>query len=109
MARKPVPVDDNGWKLLDRGTDLFTTRVTGIDDTGEDIALSVDYKQIIVHIESGPDIAIVTGTVTDSIAAHITQAGTEFSLPLVKAADQAVFHLAAPTGTTIDISIFAWR
>jgi hypothetical protein len=108
MSIFKIPRDANGHPLLDRGTEMFTDRYPAVDTDGMDIALPVDCKEIIVHVEGGNTIAIITGTVTDSNPASLTDGGSWFTIPLVKDVDQIVCSVAAPTGT-IDISVFAWR
>jgi hypothetical protein len=101
---KPVPRDDNGHPLLDRGTELFTTRIADQGTTLTDLSLPVDFKEILFHVESGPEVLHVKGT----IEARLTQDGFNWVLPIVSFADTLVAQIAAATGTC-NISVFAWR
>lgn len=49
---KPVPVDANGWKLLDRGSEVFTDRIalTTVDHV---LRFGRDIKGCSVYVESG--------------------------------------------------------
>jgi hypothetical protein len=105
---KPVPRDDNGHPLLDRGTELFTTRIADQGITLTDLSLPVDFKEILFHVESGTEVLHVKGTVEGSATARLTQDGFNWALPIVSFADTAVAQIAAATGTC-NISVFAWR
>jgi hypothetical protein len=105
---KPVPRDDNGHPLLDRGTELFTTRITDQGTVLTDLSLPVDFKEILFHVESGTEVLHVKGTVEGSTAARLTQEGSNWLLPIVSSAGSVVAQIAAATGTS-NISVFAWR
>lgn len=105
---KPVPRDDNGHLLLDRGTELFTTRLVGVSTSMLDVALPTDYKEIMLHVESGTEMLHVRGTVPGSATARITDSGVSCILPVSVSAESTVAHISAPSGTC-NVSIFAWR
>jgi hypothetical protein len=105
---KPVPRDDNGHPLLDRGTELFTTRIVGQGATLADLSLPVDFKEILLHVESGTEVLQVRGTAEGSATARLTQDGFNWVLPIVSFAGSVVARIAAATGTC-NISVFAWR
>ncbi len=105
---KPVPRDDNGHPLLDRGTELFTTRIVGQDTTMSPLALPTDCKEVLLHVESGTEILLVSGTIEGSTAARLTDSGFSWAVPITAASGSTIAYLAAATGTC-NISIFAWR
>ncbi len=105
---KPVPRDDNGHPLLNRGTELFTTRIADQNSTLTDLSLPVDFKEILLHLESGTEVLHVKGTIEGSTTARLTQDGFNWLLPIVSSAGAVVSQIAAATGTC-NISVFAWR
>jgi hypothetical protein len=105
---KPVPRDDNGHLLLDRGTELFTTRITDQGTTLTDLSLPSDFKEILLHLEAGTEVLHVKGTTEGSAAARLTQDGVNWLLPIVSSAGSVVAQIASATGTC-NISVFAWR
>ncbi|MGO9567274.1 MAG: hypothetical protein ACLP5H_07025 [Desulfomonilaceae bacterium] len=105
---KPVPRDDNGHPLLDRGTELFTHRIVGQDTTMSALSLPTDFKELLLHVESGIEILHVCGTVDGSTEARLTDSGISWTLPVSAAGGNTIAHLAAASGTC-NISVFAWR
>jgi hypothetical protein len=105
---KPVPRDDNGNPLLDRGTELFTHRIAGQGTDLSGVALPVDSKEVMFHVESGTEVLHVSGTVPGSTTARLTIAGYSWTLPVAAVGGTAFAYIAAPEGT-VDVSIFAWR
>ena len=105
---KPVPRDDNGLALTDRGTELFTHRISGLSTDMSGIALPTDFKEVMFHVESGTEVLHLTGTVAGSTTARLTSAGVNWTVPVTAAAGQTFVNAAAPSGTC-DVSIFAWR
>jgi hypothetical protein len=105
---KPVPRDDNGHALVDRGTELFTKRISDLGTTMSGIALPTDFKEVMFHVEAGDEALHVSGTVPGSSTARLTAAGYSWTVPVIAASGQIVVHVAAPSGTC-NLSIFAWR
>jgi hypothetical protein len=105
---KPVPRDDNGHPLTDRGTELFTYRIAGQDTTLSTLALPTDLKEIMLHVESGTEILHVNGTVPGSTTARLTSGGHSWTIPITAASGVPLAQIAAPSGTA-NISVFAWR
>jgi len=105
---KPVPRDDNGNPLIDRGTELFTYRIAGQGTDLSGVALPVDFKEVMFHVESGTEVLHVRGTVPGSTTARLTTAGYSWTLPVTVSLGAAFAYIAAPTGT-VNVSIFAWR
>ena len=106
---KRVPTDENLNKLFDRGSELYTTRFTGVDSsTGLDLALDYDFKEIWIHKEGSSPIFSITGTLDGSVAATWTSDGYTLVLPICKEADDPLGNWKAPSGT-MTLSVFAWR
>jgi hypothetical protein len=105
----PTTRDDNGNPLIGQGSELFTTRFSGVDTSGRAITLAVDVKGVLVHIEGSTEVARLTGTVNGSEPARFTQDGlTMEHLPLVKQSGETLLTVAAPSGT-VNVSVLAWR
>jgi hypothetical protein len=105
---KPIPRDDNGHPMLNRGTELFTSRLVDVSTSMLDVALPTDFKEVILHVESGTEALHVNGTVNGSSPARITTAGVNLTLPLCAPAGATVARIAAPSDTC-NVSVFAWR
>lgn len=105
---KPVPKDDNGHALIDRGTELFTHRITNQGINMAAAALATDFKEVMFHVESGEEVLHVNGTVEGSITARLTKDGYSWTVPLTGSSGETIAYLAAPSGT-INVSVFAWR
>jgi hypothetical protein len=105
---KPVPRDDNGHALIDRGTELFTHRISGQGTNPAAVALDTDFKEIMFHVESGEEVLHVSGTVAGSTTARLTKDGYSWTLPLTGSNGGTIAYLAAPSGT-VNVSVFAWR
>lgn len=105
---KPVPRDDNGHILNERGTQLYTSRMEGLGATLSGISLPTDFKEILFHIESGDEILLVKGTVDGSTTARLTNAGYSVSFPIAAESGSIAAYLGVPSGTC-NVSIFAWR
>jgi len=105
---KPVPRDDNGHPLLDRGTELFTKRIQELDTNELSLSLPTDFKEIMLHVESGTEVLHVRGTVEGSTTACLTDSGVSWTLPVSAIVESTIAYLAAASGT-LNISIFAWR
>jgi hypothetical protein len=105
---KPIPRDDNGHPMLNRGTELFTTRLVDVSTAMLDLALPTDFKEVILHVESGAEVLHVNGTATGSIPARITASGVNLTIPVCASANAAVARIAAPSDTC-NVSVFAWR
>jgi hypothetical protein len=110
MSRLPVPMDDNLNRLLDRWTEIYTTRFTSVDaTTGQAVSLTPDIKEIAIHIEGNTEVANITGTVSGSSAAYITSDGTTWVFPVATDGSTTLFTVKAPSGSTIDVSVIAGR
>ncbi len=94
--------------MLNRGTELFTTRLVDVNTSMLDVALPTDFKEVILHVEAGAEVLLVNGTVPGSTSARITATGVNLIIPICASADSIVAHIAAPSGTC-NISVFAWR
>lgn len=105
---KPVPRDDNGNALIDRGTELFTYRIADQDTNLSGFALPTDFKEVMFHVESGAEVLHVQGTVSGSTTARLTSDGHSWTLPVTAAGGAIAAYIAAPSGT-VNVSIFAWR
>jgi hypothetical protein len=105
---KPVPRDDNGNALIDRGTELFTFRIADQDTNLSAISLATDFKEIMFHVESGTEVLHVQGTVPGSTTARLTADGYSWTLPVTAASGAIAAYIAAPSGT-VNVSVFAWR
>ncbi len=105
---KPVPKDDNGHALIDRGTELFTHRISEQDTNLAGVALPTDFKELMFHVESGTEVLHVCGTVSGSTTARLTSEGQSWTLPVTMASGTVAAYIAAPSGT-VNVSIFAWR
>jgi hypothetical protein len=105
---KPVPKDDNGYALIDRGTELFTHRISGLGTEPAPIALATDFKEVMFHMESGEEVLHVRGTVEGSSTAKLTREGYSWTLPLTVSDGAIIAYVAAPS-STVNVSIFAWR
>lgn len=105
---KPVPRDDNGHALADRGTELFTDRIANLSTGMSGTALPIDFKEIMLHVESGTEVLYVSGTVAGSSTARLTASGFSWTIPVIAASGQSMIHIAAPSGTC-NVSLFAWR
>ena len=85
MPILPTIRDDNGNSLIGHGSELFTTRYSGVDTNGRAIAIAIDVKGALVHIEGSTEVARLTGTIAGSEPARFTQDGLTLEhLPLVK-------------------------
>lgn len=61
-TRKPVPIDDQNWRLLDRCSEVFTNRFTiGAGNTS--IFMAYDFKVILIHYESGTTLFTLRGSI----------------------------------------------
>jgi hypothetical protein len=105
---KPVPRDDNGHALTGRGSELFTHRISGLGTGMSGIALPIDFKEVMLHVESGDEVLHLTGTIAGSTTARLTASGVSWTVPVTAAAGQTFVRAAAPSGAC-DVSIFAWR
>ncbi len=105
---KPVPRDDNGHALTDRGSELFTTRIVNLGTSMSGVALPTDFKEVMLHVESGAEVLHVRGTLNGSETARLTSLGTSWILPVITESGQTFVHVASPSGTS-NMSIFAWR
>ncbi|MBI5248433.1 MAG: hypothetical protein HY912_02965 [Desulfomonile tiedjei] len=105
---KPVPRDDNGHPLVDRGTELFTQRIASLGTDMSGLALPIDFKEVMFHVESGPEVLHLSGTVEGSSTARLTVSGFSWTVPVIAASGHTIVHVAAPSGTC-NVSIFAWR
>jgi len=105
---KPVPRDDNGHALIDRGTELFTHRISGQDTNLSGVALPTDFKEVMFHVESGTEVLYVRGTVSGSTTARLTAEGHSWTVPVTGASGAVAAYIAAPSGT-VNVSVFAWR
>ncbi len=63
MAGKPVPVDDNSWKMVDRGTEAFVERFT-VGTDAIDLRFGIDCKEVYIYNE-GPNVLTITGLDAD--------------------------------------------
>jgi hypothetical protein len=105
---KPVPRDDNGHPLVDRGTELFTYRITEQDTTMSDVTLPTDFKEVMFHVEMGEEVLHVNGTVPGSITARLTSSGFSWTVPVTGKAGSTFAQISAPSDT-VNVSLFAWR
>ncbi len=105
---KPVPRDDNGHALIDRGTELFTDRVVGQGATMSGVALPTDFKEVMFHVEMGDEVLHVTGTVAGSSTARLTSSGYSWTVPVTSKSGATLAYIAAPSGS-VNLSLFAWR
>jgi hypothetical protein len=105
---KPIPRDDNGHPMLNRGTELFTSRLVGVTASLSDLALPTDFKEVVLHVESGTEVLSVNGTVPGSTPATITTSGVNLTIPICASAGSIVAQIAAVSGTC-NVSVFAWR
>ncbi len=109
MPIYPIQRDDNGNPLTGCGSELVTKRFSGIDTSGQAIALGIDVKGVLVHIEGTVEKARFTGTVSGSEEIRITQDGqTLEEFPIVKEANQEILTVVAPSGT-VNVSVIGWR
>jgi hypothetical protein len=92
---KPVPRDDNGHPLLTRGTELFTRRIVGLDTTTLDLSLPTDFKEVLLHVESGNEVLHICGTIDGSSTVRLTDSGVSWTLPISAAAGTIIARLAA--------------
>ncbi len=105
---KSIPRDDDGHLMSDRGSELFTYRIVDQSADMSDVALPVDLKEVMIHVEIGTEILHVLGTIGGSIAARLTDGGFSWTIPVTANANQTLAYIAAPSGTC-NVSIFAWR
>lgn len=105
---KPVPRDDNGHALVDRGTELYTQRISSLGTDMSSLALPTDFKEVMLHVESGEEVLHLSGTIPGSTTARLTASGFSWIVPVTAASGQAFVNVAAPSGTC-NVSIFAWR
>jgi hypothetical protein len=105
---KPVPRDNNGHPLLDRGTEFFTHRIEDLGTDMSGVSLPVDCKEVMFHVELGSEIIRVSGTIAGSNTARLTSSGHTWTLPITSESGHPLAYLAAPSGTC-SVSIFAWR
>jgi hypothetical protein len=105
---KPVALDDNGFALISRGTELFTTRMESVGAFDQDIALPTDFKEILIHVEAGADVLLVTGTVAGSATAHLTDGEVNLKLCIAAEISRTVARIASGSGAR-SVSIFAIR
>ena len=105
---KPVPLDANGHPLLGRGSELFTYRLQGLSSTFTDLALPVDIKEALIHVETGNEVLHILGSIPGSTEARWTDAGTTLNFPVAAEADSIICTLAVPTGAK-NVSVIAWR
>ena len=110
-AIKPVPMDDNEIPLVDRGSDVFTYRFSGVTNAISGIPnLDLDYKSIMIHVESGSDVLYVSGGVTGSTTAILTDAGISFQFPIVHISGSGTpFGIGVNSGASGFVSVIAWR
>lgn len=105
---KPVPRDDNGHPLIDRGTELFTDRLIGQGTAMSGVALTTDFKELMFHVELGDEVLHVTGTVPGSTTARLTSSGYSWTVPVTSKSGATLAYIAAPSGS-VNVSLFAWR
>ncbi len=109
MAITPVLRDDNGNPLTNRGSEVITKRYANVGTTGQAISLTVDVKEVLIHIEGSVEAARFTGTVSGSEQVRITHDGVSLHrLALVKEPNSTIMTVAAPSGT-VNVSVIAWR
>ena len=109
MPILPIIRDDNGNPLFGRGCEVVTKRYTGVDTSGQPIALGIDVKEVVIHIEGDIEVARFTGTVSGSDQVRITQDGVTLEpLPVIKEAGEPIVTVASPSGS-IDLSVIGWR
>ena len=63
MSLKPVPIDGNGWKLLDRGSEVLCDRIS-LTTASLDVSFPEDIKGCACYVESGT--VVVRGTSPNS-------------------------------------------
>jgi hypothetical protein len=105
---KSIPRDDDGHLMSDRGSELFTHRISDQGTEMSGVELPVDLKEVMFHVEIGTEILHVLGTIEGSTAARLTDGGFSWTVPLTANANQTLAYIAAPSGTC-NVSIFAWR
>ncbi|MCA1961486.1 MAG: hypothetical protein LDL33_11900 [Desulfomonile sp.] len=109
MAILPTLRDDNGIPLTGRGTETVTKRFVGVTTTGQVIAMPVDVKEVLIHIEGATEAARFIGTASGSEQVRITSDGLTISeLPIVAEADRDIIAVAAASGT-VNVSVIGWR
>ncbi len=108
MPLTPSPRDANG-KPISAGTETVTKRFVAVDTGGTDIALPVDIKHALIHIEGTTEIARFTGTAPGSAQVRITSDGlTLEDVPIALEADSTIITVAAALGT-LNVSVIGWR
>lgn len=109
MAILPTVRDDNGIPLAGRGSEVVTKRFSGVTTAGRGIAVPVDIKEVLIHIEGSAEVARLTGTASGSEQVRLTSDGLTVSeLPIVVEADHNIITVAAPSGT-VNVSVIGWR
>jgi len=109
VAILPTLRDDNGIPLAGRGTETITKRFVGVTTSGQAVAMPVDVKEMLIHIEGATEVVRFTGTASGSEQVRITSDGLTISeLPIVAEADQSIITVAAPSGT-VNVSVIGWR
>jgi hypothetical protein len=108
MSYTPVPVDDNGVKMPDRWTELYTQREASVSTVLTAISLPVDVKEVWIHVEGSNQVLVMKGTVANSESIYLTSDGEWFSVPVCAVAGATIIYAAAPTGT-VNLSILAGR
>lgn len=98
MSLKPVPVDANGWKLLDRGSEVLCDRIS-LTTASLAVKFPEDIKGCACYVESGT--LIVRGTTPNSrvyldAEAAVDAGGGEVTIPALAHGltqnDSVVFH-----------------
>ncbi len=105
---KAVPLDDNGRGLITRVGELYTTKIINITTTPCDVALPVDVKEVMIHLELGTELLRITGTAPGSTAATLTRDGISWNAPVAAQPDKVICRLTIPAGAA-NVSVFAWR
>lgn len=109
MAILPTVRDDNGIPLAGRGSEVITKRFAGVTTSGHAVAMPVDVKEVLIHIEGSTEVVRFTGTASGSDQVRITSDGITISeLPIVVEAGQSIITVAAPSGT-VNVSMIGWR
>jgi hypothetical protein len=109
MGITPIIRDDNGIPLAGRGSQIVTKRYVDVGQTPQDIAFSVDVKEVVIHLEGATIQATLTGTASGSEPINWTSDGV--TLPPIAVAGLALetlLSVATPSGAR-NVSVLAWR